>query len=117
MGADRNGERLKEQPNTRKSSTIEPDRKIEHQRSGIELFPESESKQKGLEGSLPMCAAASPALAKEAPTVSSNRSAPTSNPISDAEQHDLESIVCSLRDELIVNQVLATARRARAPQP
>jgi hypothetical protein len=106
-GADRTSERLKEQPKPRRSSTVEePEPKIEHQRSGIELFPELDSKQKELEGSLPMQFAPSPNPAAE-PLVYRNRSAPASNPISDAEQHDLESIVCSMRDELIVNQVCA----------
>ncbi len=53
-GADRMGERLMEQPKSRQTSTVEIERKIEHQRSGIELFPESESMQKGLDGSYRM---------------------------------------------------------------
>jgi hypothetical protein len=105
-GADRTSERLKEQPKPRRSSTVEPDPKIEHQRSGIELFPESDSKQKGLEGSCQMHFSPSPIPAAES-LVSRNRSAPANNLISDGEQHDLESIVCSMRDELIVNQVCA----------
>jgi hypothetical protein len=49
----RNDERRMEQTKPQRSSIIEPDNNFKHRRSGIELFPVSESKQNGLKGSCP----------------------------------------------------------------